>query len=265
MSNGKIYGLGSNDAGGALVTLLNTFKDFYDNKNLKVNLIIAATGEEENSGPNGLKSLLRQIPPIDFAIIGEPTLMKAAVAEKGLVVFDCIIRGKASHAAHPNPKNPILKIPDIIKSIEKIKFKKVSKLLGPVKLTITQINAGNQHNVVPSSVEMVLDVRVNELYTNEEVVELIKENVNAQIYPRSVDLNSSSISNSHPIVKAVNEIGIPVYGSPTLSDQTKLSCPSIKIGPGDSSRSHTANEFIYTDEIKKGCEIMKKLIEKLLL
>ena len=265
ISNGRIYGLGSNDAGGSLVTLLNIFKYFYDNKKLKVNLIIAATAEEENSGPNGLKSLLKRIPSIDFAIVGEPTLMKAAVAEKGLVVCDCIIRGKASHAAHPNSENPILKISDIIKSIEKIRFKKISKLLGPVKLTITQINAGTQHNVVPSSVEIVIDVRVNDLYSNEEIVELIKENVNAEVYPRSMDLNSSSISNNHPIVKAVNEIGIPVYGSPTLSDQTKLSCPSIKIGPGDSSRSHTADEFIYIEEIEKGCEIMKKLIKKLLL
>lgn len=264
IEDGRLYGLGSNDAGGALVSLIALFTHYYDTPNPKYNLIIAATAEEESSGDNGLNSLLPTLPKIDVAIVGEPTLMQLAIAEKGLVVFDGKIQGTASHAAHPNINNPILKLPKILKWLEKFSFEKISDTLGPVKLTVTQVSAGNQHNVVPANVNLVIDVRVNDCYSNREIVDLIQKESPLTLIPRSLNLNSSSISLNHPLVKAGLELGRTTYGSPTLSDQAKLNCPSLKLGPGDSKRSHTANEFIFLNEIKEGIELYINLLNKIL-
>jgi len=264
VEDGKLYGLGSNDAGGALVSLIALFTHYYEHPNPSYNLILAATAEEESSGPNGLNSLLPQLPPIDVAIVGEPTLMQLAVAEKGLVVFDGKVEGTASHAAHPNADNPILKLPKVIEWLQAFSFEKSSKVLGPVKLTVTQVNAGKQHNVVPAAVDLVIDVRVNDCYSNQEIVDLLQKDAPLTLTPRSTDLNSSAIPIDHPLVEAGLELGRETYGSPTLSDQAKLSCPSLKLGPGDSTRSHTADEYIYVQEIEEGIELYIALLNKIL-
>jgi len=264
VEDGKLYGLGSNDAGGALVSLIALFTHYYDHPNPQYNLILAATAEEESSGPNGLNSLLPTLPPIDVAIVGEPTLMQLAIAEKGLVVFDGKVEGTASHAAHPNTDNPILKLPEVLKWLSNFDFDKESEVLGPVKLTVTQVSAGKQHNVVPAAVDLVIDVRVNDCYSNQEIVDLLQKEAPLSLTPRSTDLNSSSIPADHPLVQAGIELGRSTYGSPTLSDQAKLSCPSLKLGPGDSTRSHTANEFIYVSEIEEGIDLYIQLLKKIL-
>lgn len=264
VENGKLYGLGSNDAGGALVSLIALFTHYYDHPNPNYNLIIAATAEEESSGDKGLNSLLPTLPPIDVAIVGEPTLMQLAIAEKGLVVFDGEIKGTASHAAHPNMDNPILKLPKVLEWLSNFSFPKKSSVLGDVKLTVTQVNAGKQHNVVPATVGLVIDVRVNDCYSNVEIATLLNDNAPLTLTPRSLTLNSSSIPANHPLVKAGISLGRTTYGSPTLSDQAKLSCPSLKLGPGDSTRSHTANEYIYVDEINEGIDLYIQLLDKIL-
>ena len=264
VEEGKLYGLGSNDAGGALVSLLALFTHYFAHPNPKYNLIMAATAEEESSGSLGLNSLLPILPPIDVAIVGEPTLMQLAIAEKGLVVFDGTIQGTASHAAHPNADNPILKLPEVIGWLENFSFDKVSEVLGPVKMTITQLNAGKQHNVVPAQVDMVIDVRVNDCYSNQEIVTLLQKEAPLTMTPRSINLNSSSIPEDHPLVQAGIALGRTTYGSPTLSDQAKLSCPSLKLGPGDSTRSHTADEFIYINEIEEGIALYIDLLNKII-
>lgn len=261
----KLYGLGSNDAGGCLVSLLAAFTYFYDTKNLNYNLVMVASAEEENSGENGLNSMLKIIPEIDVAIVGEPTLMNLAIAEKGLVVFDAKVKGTASHAAHPNTDNAIYNTITTLKWFKDYEFKKTSPVLGDVKMTVTQINAGQQHNAVPSEVDLVIDVRVNDTYTNQEIAEiLIKESPCSSITARSLRLNSSSIPIDHPIVKAGIALGRETYGSPTLSDQAVLTCPSLKLGPGDSKRSHTADEFIYISEIEAGITIYINLLKNVL-
>ena len=263
--NGKLYGLGSNDAGGALVSLISTFLHFYDKENLSHNIILLASAEEERSGPNGIKSIMPILPEIELAIVGEPTLMNIAVAEKGLIVFDLIVKGTSSHAAHKNLDNPIYKAIDIVNKISKIKFEKKSNLLDDVKLTVTQINAGVQHNVVPAEVKLVLDARINDKYTNTEIYNVLKDELDCELVPRNLDLNSSSIPENHKIIKAGNKLRFTKYGSPTLSDQAKIKCNSIKLGPGDSTRSHTADEFIYVDEIKNGVKKYIELIEEYIL
>jgi len=263
--SGKLYGLGSNDAGGCLVSLLATFTHFYEAKNLNYNLVIVASAEEESSGDNGLNSMLDIIPKVDVAIVGEPTLMQLAVAEKGLVVFDAIIEGTPSHAAHPNHDNAIYNSISALKWFRDFKFEKTSPVLGDVKLTVTQIKAGKQHNAVPANVGLVIDVRVNDAYTNKEISELLVNNAPcSSIKARSLRLNSSSIPVDHELVKAGKLIGRETYGSPTLSDQAVLSCPSLKLGPGDSKRSHTANEFIYISEIEEGIQLYIELLNKVL-
>mgnify|MGYP001396711483 FL=1 len=224
-----------------------------------------ASAEEERSGPNGISSIMPKLPKIDLAIIGEPTLMDIAIAEKGLIVFDLIVKGTSSHAAHNNNDNSIYKSIKIIDDISKIKFSRKSDLLGEVKLTVTQINAGVQHNVVPADVKIVLDARINDKYSNLEIYEILKNELDCEINARNLELNSSSISKSHKIVKAANSLGFKIYGSPTLSDQAKINCNSIKLGPGNSLRSHTANEFIYMDEITNGIKKYIELIEKYML
>jgi len=265
VEDGKLYGLGSNDAGGCLVSLLATFAYFYSRENLNFNLVIVASAEEESSGENGLNSMLPVIPKVDVAIVGEPTLMNLAVAEKGLVVFDAIVKGTPSHAAHPNLDNAIYNTIPILEWFRNYTFDKSSEALGEVKLTVTQINAGKQHNAVPADVKLVVDVRVNDKYSNQEIVDILqKEAPCDSIIPRSIKLNSSSIPIDHPLVIAGIEIGRSTYGSPTLSDQAVLSCPSLKLGPGDSTRSHSADEFIYLNEIEEGIKIYIELLEKVL-
>jgi len=265
IEDGKLYGLGSNDAGGCLVSLIATFTYFYNKKNLKYNLVIVASAEEENSGPNGLNSMLSIIPNIDVAIVGEPTLMQLAIAEKGLIVFDAKVKGTASHAAHPNTDNAIYNSIEVLKWFQDFKFEKTSPMLGDVKMTVTQIKAGKQHNAVPPEVELVVDVRVNDKYTNQEITDILTKNSPCTaIEARSLRLNSSSIPPNHDLVKAGIELGRETYGSPTLSDQSVLSCPSLKLGPGDSTRSHTADEFIYLAEIEEGIKIYVELLNKVL-
>ena len=263
---GKLYGLGSNDAGGCLVSLLATFSFFYYHKHLKYNLVMVASAEEENSGENGLNSMLSIIPEISVAIIGEPTSMQLAIAEKGLVVFDAKVIGTPGHAALKNDDNAIYNSIEVLKWFQDYTFEKYSESLGDVKMTVTQIEAGKQHNAIPSEVTLVVDVRVNDRYSNKEIAEILEnESPCSTIVPRSLRLNSSSISVEHDLIKAGLELGRKTYGSPTLSDQSVLSCPSLKLGPGDSTRSHTADEFIYLQEIEEGITLYIKLLEKTLL
>ena len=266
VENGKLYGLGSNDAGGCLVSLMATFTKFYNHENLKYNLVMVASAEEENSGSNGLNSMLPIIPHIDVAIVGEPTLMNLAVAEKGLVVFDAIVTGTPSHAAHPNNNNSIYNTMSVLQWFKDFKFEKTSEALGDVKMTVTQITAGKQHNVVPAHVDLVIDVRVNDAYSNQEIADILQDKSPCtKITPRSLRLNSSAISLNHDLVKAGIEIGRETYGSPTLSDQASLSCQSLKLGPGDSTRSHSADEFIYVSEIEEGIQIYIELLNKVIV
>jgi len=212
---------------------------------------MVASAEEENSGKNGLNSVLKHLPELDCAIVGEPTLMQLAIAEKGLLVLDVIIKGTASHAAHNNPDNPIYNALPVIEWFKTFEFEKKSNVLGPVKMTVTQILAGKQHNVVPAECHLVVDIRVNDCYTNQEILDIVKSHLSAEITARSMHLNASSIPITHPLVQAGIALGRSTYGSPTLSDQSVLNCKSLKLGPGDSLRSHSANEFIYINEIEK--------------
>jgi acetylornithine deacetylase len=258
--DGKLFGLGSNDAGGCLVSLIATFTFFYESKSLNHNLIIAATAEEESSGNKGLNSLLTILPEIDVAIVGEPTLMNLAIAEKGLVVFDATVHGTPSHAAHPNSNNAIYNTIEVLEWFKNYKFPKISEVLGEVKLTVTQIKAGSQHNVVPAKVNLVIDVRVNDRYNNKEIAEILSNEAPCELKPRSLRLNSSSIDKNHPLVISGIALGRNSYGSPTLSDQATLSCPSLKLGPGDSTRSHSADEFIFIEEIEGAIDLYIKIL-----
>jgi acetylornithine deacetylase len=262
--DGKLYGLGSNDAGGCLVSLLALFTYFYEKEDLKYNLIIVASAEEESSGPNGLNSVLPLLPPIDVAIVGEPTQMQLAIAEKGLLVLDCCAYGKAGHAAHGLGENSIYKAMEAVEWFRTFEFPEESETLGKVRMTVTQIEAGNQHNVIPAECRFVVDVRVTDKYSNQQVLDIVKEHVNVEVKARSLRLNSSSIPVEHPLVQAGISLGLKTYGSPTLSDQAVLSCPSLKLGPGDSLRSHTADEFIYVNEIEEGIQLYINLLSKIL-
>ncbi|MHA8051196.1 M20 family metallo-hydrolase [Aquirufa sp. ROCK-SH2] len=258
----KLFGLGSNDAGASLVCLIITFCELYDAKDLPFNLVIAATAEEEISGKNGIEALLKEenFPKIDWAIVGEPTDCQMAIAEKGLVVIDAKSIGKAGHAARNEGINAIYLAMEDILTIKNHTFEKVSPTLGPVKATVTIIEAGKQHNVVPDVCQFTIDCRVNECYTLSEVVEELQSLVKAELTPRSLRLNSSKMEESHPVVKAAKTLKIELFGSPTLSDQSLLNCPSVKIGPGHSGRSHTADEFIYLEELKQGIQTYLQLL-----
>ena len=262
--DGKLYGLGSNDAGGCLVSLIATFIHFYDKENLNYNLVLAATAEEEISGVNGIESIFKKLGPIDFAIVGEPTEMNLAIAEKGLLVLDCVAKGTSSHAAHPNHNNVILNAIVDIQWFNSYDFGKVSDLLGEVKMTVTIINSGSQHNVVPDSCQFTVDVRTTEKYSNAEIFNIIQQNIKSEVTPRSLRLNSSSIPLSHPFVQAGIHIGRTYYGSPTSSDQAVIPCPSLKIGPGLSTRSHSSDEFIYIGEIKDAIQIYNSVLTQIL-
>ncbi|GGC56957.1 acetylornithine deacetylase [Pedobacter quisquiliarum] len=264
VEDGKLYGLGSNDAGGCLVSLIATFLYYYNAEDLTYNLCLAATAEEEISGVNGLESILPELGVLDFAIVGEPTLMNLAIAERGLMVLDCEVHGKAGHAAREEGENAIYKALRDIEWFRSYRFAKVSELFGPLKMSVTVINAGSQHNVVPALCSFTVDVRVTDAYTNEEVLKIIKTNVDCTVKPRSTRLKPSSIDKDHPIVQSGIRMGKQTYGSPTTSDQALLSIPSVKVGPGDSARSHMADEYVYVQEILDGIagyvEMLKPVI-----
>jgi acetylornithine deacetylase len=258
--NGVLYGLGSNDAGASLVTLLAVFMHFYQAEDLPYNLIYAATAEEEISGTNGLASILEEIGAFDLAIVGEPTRMQMAIAEKGLMVLDCTAHGKSGHAAREEGENAIYKAISDIEKLRNYRFDKTSPVLGDVKLTVTIINSGTQHNVVPDTCSFVVDVRTNEHYSNELAFHLINELIDSEVKARSFRLNSSGIPVNHPIVQRGISLGLNYYGSPTTSDQAVIPYPSIKIGPGDSARSHTADEFVLISEMEEGFRIYVDLL-----
>lgn len=260
---GKLYGLGSNDAGGSLVSIIATFLHYYDQPSLKYNIIIAATAEEEISGHNGIEKILPELGSITFAIVGEPTKMQMAIAEKGLLVLDCTSSGVAGHAARNEGENAIYKAMKDIEWFSTYHFKKVSDLLGPVKMSVTVINTENKaHNVVPAQCTFVADIRVNELYGFEEILAEIRKNVKSDVKPRSLRMRSSLIPENHPLVKAGLSLGRTVYGSPTTSDKALMPFPALKMGPGDSARSHTADEFIFTHEIEEGIRLYIELLKK---
>lgn len=260
VENGKLYGLGSNDAGVSVVTLLQVFF-ILSQKKQSYNLIYAAVAEEEISGEKGISSLIQELSHIDFAIIGEPTGMHLAVAEKGLMVLDCVAYGKSGHAARDEGDNAIYKALEDISWFKEFVFPEQTAFLGPVKMTVTQINAGTQHNVVPDQCSFVVDVRSNEMYSNQELLEIIKQKVNCTVTARSTRLSSTATPLDHPIVEQGKTLGRKLFGSPTLSDQALLPFPSVKIGPGDSSRSHTANEYVMLKEIEEAIEVYVVLLD----
>lgn len=262
VEDGKLYGLGSNDAGASVVSLLNTFY-LLTQKEQDYNLVFLASCEEEVSGKNGIESVLPKIPQPAFAIVGEPTGMHPAVAEKGLMVLDCTAKGESGHAARNEGVNAIYKAIEDIEWFRNYRFADESELLGPVKMTVTMINAGTQHNVVPDSCSFVVDIRSNEMYSNEQIFDLVRKHVQSEVVPRSFRLNSSKIALENPFVQRAVTIGRKPYGSPTLSDQALMSFPSVKIGPGDSARSHTADEYIILEEIREAMEFYYKLLDGL--
>jgi acetylornithine deacetylase len=254
MKNGKLFGLGSNDAGASLVGLIATFLYYETIKESPFNLIVVASAEEEIFGENGLSSVIStHLSQVDFAIVGEPTGMHIAVAEKGLIVIDGYAKGKSGHAARKDGINAIdVALKDAL-WINSYEFPKISPILGYTLMTVTQIEAGYQHNVIPDICHFVVDVRVNDNYTLLEVLDIIKENTKSQMVPRSIKWHPSHIDTGHPIIQRAKSIGMKAFGSPTLSDQVHLSgIPSVKIGIGDSKRSHTPDEFIYIDELNQG-------------
>lgn len=259
----KLFGLGSNDAGGPLVSLIATFLNFYDRADLKYNIVLAATAEEEISGTNGIESLWPHLPKIDFAIVGEPTLTDIAVAEKGLLVIDCIARGRAGHAARDEGDNAIYKAMKDIEWVRSFRFPKESQALGQIKMSVTVIQAGQAHNQVPAECKFTIDVRVTDAYTLEEVLSIIQQNISSEAKPRSLRLRPSGIDSKHPLIVAAKKLNKKLYGSPTTSDQALIPVPSIKMGPGDSARSHSADEYIFCQEIRVGIGSYIGLIEAL--
>lgn len=264
LENGKLYGLGSNDAGASLVSLFQVYR-YLSQKRQNYNLIFLASCEEEVSGKDGIESVISQLPPISLGIVGEPTEMQPAVAEKGLMVLDVVARGKAGHAAREEGINAIYLAMEDINWFKNYKFGNGSPLLGDVKMSVTQINAGSQHNVIPDTCSFVVDIRSNENWSNEELFNKIKGNVTSEVTARSFRLDSSKIDCNHPFVKRCVELGLTPYGSPTLSDQALMKFPSIKIGPGKSSRSHTADEYIMLNEIESGIETYINILDGLII
>jgi acetylornithine deacetylase/succinyl-diaminopimelate desuccinylase-like protein len=270
MEDDRLYGLGSNDAGGALVSLIAAFLYFHNKNSLKYNIVFVGSAEEEISGKNGIEAVWTQedfapiASKIELAIVGEPTLTQLAIAEKGLLVLDAIAHGKAGHAAREEGENAINHALRDIVWLNNFQFPKVSPLLGPVKMSVTVINTQNKaHNVVPDQCNFVVDVRVTDVYTHEEVLETIRKNITSEVTPRSMRMRSSKIDSSHPMVKAGIALGKETYGSPTTSDQALIPVPSLKCGPGDSARSHMADEFIYVKEIKEGIETYIGLLSEI--
>lgn len=263
--DGKLYGLGSNDAGGALVSLIFTFLAFEASPNLAYNLCFLASAEEENSGSGGVELVWPHLPAIDFAIVGEPTSGELAVAEKGLLVVDAVVHGRAGHAAREEGDNALYKALADLEWVRYYRFERVSDTLGPVKMTATIISAGSQHNVVPGTCRYTLDIRLNDCYTHEEVLEILQKHLQAELHPRSCRLRPSHLPDGHPLRLQAERLGMYCYGSPTTSDQALMPVPSAKLGPGDSARSHTADEFIYVEQLQAGVDLYCRLLHPLLM
>jgi len=260
----RLYGLGSNDAGASVVSLAAAFLHLYRRKGMRYNIILAITAEEETSGHDGLESILPLLGPLSFAIVGEPTQMQLAIAERGLTVIDCIAHGKAGHAGRDEGENAIYKAIKDIEWLRTYEFPRRSEMFGAVKMSVTMISAGTQHNVVPAECRFTIDVRVTDKYTNSEIVEEIRRHLDSEVVPRSIRLKPSSIDPAHPFVQAGIALGRTTYGSPTTSDQALLDIPSLKLGPGDSARSHSADEFVRLPEIREGIELYVKMLESIL-
>ena len=260
VEDGVLYGLGSNDCGGGLCSLLQIFRMLTE-KPQHYNLIYLASAEEEVSGKDGITRALPLLPHIDLAIVGEPTGMNPAVAEKGLMVLDVIAHGKSGHAARNEGVNAIYEALDDMRWIRDYKFEKVSEFLGPTKMTLTVVNAGTQHNVIPDKCTMLVDIRTNEFYDNEEVFEFIRQHLKSEVKAHSFRLKSSRIDPEHPLIKKCVAMGMKPFGSPTLSDQALMHFPSFKLGPGESSRSHSANEFIRISEIRDAITKYETLLD----
>ena len=263
--DGKLFGLGSNDAGGSLVALMAVFLYFCEATGLKYNIVFAATAEEEISGKNGIEILLAELPDIECGIVGEPTQMQMAIAERGLLVLDVMATGKAGHAAREEGENALYNALPDIDWFKNYQFEKISPLLGEVKMSVTVIDTENKaHNVVPSQCRFVVDVRVNELYTFEEILATIQSNIKSVVIPRSLRMRSTSISTEHSLVKAGLKLDRTYYGSPTTSDKALMPFQTLKIGPGDSARSHTEDEYIYVEEIKTGIDLYVQLLKQVI-
>lgn len=260
VEDGVLYGLGSNDCGGGLCSLLQIFRMLTE-KPQSYNLIYLASAEEEVSGKDGITRALPLLPHIDLAIVGEPTGMNPAVAEKGLMVLDVIAHGKSGHAARNEGVNAIYEALDDMRWIRDYKFEKVSEFLGPTKMTLTVVNAGTQHNVIPDKCTMLVDIRTNEFYDNEEVYEFIRQHLKSEVKAHSFRLKSSRINPEHPLIRKCIAMGMKPFGSPTLSDQALMHFPSFKLGPGESSRSHSANEFIRISEIRDAIAKYETLLD----
>ncbi len=263
MEDGKLFGLGSNDAGGAMINLIVNFLYFYKMQ-LPYNLILVLSAEEEVSGLSGIKAVLPFLPKLEFAIVGEPTSMEISIAENGLLVLDCVAKGVAGHAARNTGVNAIYKAMEDMAFFRDFKFSKVSPWIGEVKHTVTGVNAGTLHNVVPDSCSFMVDIRFNEFYTHQEIFDLILKNIpnkDTEVKPRAFKICPSSMDENHPFITLAKEKGFKLFGSPTCSDRALIPYQSIKIGPGDSNRSHTADEFIYLDEIYKGIEQTNQLLK----
>ena len=259
----RLYGLGSNDAGASGVSLMAAFRYLSERKQ-PYNLILLLSAEEEVSGKGGIESVLPMLPPIDVAIVGEPTGMQPAIAEKGLMVLDGEVTGKSGHAARNEGINAIYRAIPVVERLRTLQLPRTSAMLGPVRISVTQIEAGTQHNVVPDLCRIVVDVRTTDAYSNVDTLALIREAVpECKLTPRSTRLNPSSIPSGHPIVRRLEMLGATPFGSPTLSDQALLSCPSLKLGPGDSARSHTADEYILTEEIRNAIATYIRLLNSL--
>lgn len=264
IEDGKLYGLGSNDAGASLVSLITAFCHFYERADLKYNLVIAATAEEEISGKNGIECLLPLLPNIDLAIVGEPTGTNLAIAEKGLLVLDCTATGKAGHAAREEGENAIYKAMQDIHWFKTYQFPNVSETLGPVKMSVTSVETENKaHNMVPAICNFMVDIRVTDAYSHEEILDTVKQHVQSEVKPRSMRLRSSKIAKGHPLVQAGIKLSKQTYGSPTTSDAALIPVPVLKCGPGESARSHTADEFIYLSEIEEGINTYIQIIEQI--
>ena len=262
IEDGKLYGLGANDCGGGLVSLLQVYRILSVEKDIPYNIIYVASCEEEVSGQNGFSVVLPELPPIDVAIVGEPTGMNPAIAEKGLMVIDGVAHGKSGHAARNEGVNAINEVLDDLQWLRDYQFRKVSPFLGETRATVTVVHAGTQHNVIPDKVEFVIDVRTNEYYQNEFVFAFLQKHMKSELKARSFRLHSSFFPEDHPLIKRCKRMRMKPYGSPTLSDQALMPFPSFKLGPGESSRSHTADEYIEIDEIRNAIKTYVKLIRK---
>lgn len=258
----RLYGLGSNDAGASVVALVTAFLSLRNQK-LPFNLVLAITAEEECSGANGIRALLPKLGSIDMALVGEPTGMQAAVAERGLIVLDCVARGQSGHAARGEGVNALYIALDDIDRLRRMTFDRQSPTLGPIGIVVTQIEAGTQHNVVPDTCRYVVDMRTTDAYTHEELIQTLRCELRSEIIPRSTHIRAAVVAETHPLVRAARAAGRSTYVSPTTSDRTLMPFPSLKMGPGDSARSHTANEYILLAQIEEGIIIYEKYIAEL--